>query len=104
MWTFLAICVTLKEIIEEKTQPKIPAENWRNWPLIQEDLQKGVSSKERLQNLINGKYYLPYEIDPKEYYEERAHQKMVKKLGFDPDDSPHSLFYEKYHRKENNDE
>lgn len=49
-----------KQIIQEKRQPYIPAENWRNSDLIYQDkVIKMIGSKQFMNNLANGKYYLP---------------------------------------------
>lgn len=49
---------TCIECIKEACEPTIPAENWANKKLYYEDMMNGVSSKERMKNLKNGKYKL----------------------------------------------
>ena len=50
--------------IKESCQPTIPAENWANQELYYKDLMDGVSAKQRMKNLKNGKYYLPNKAHP----------------------------------------
>ncbi len=50
-----------KEIIKEKTTPTIPAENWANQELINQDrLDPNVSNEQFMKNLQNGKYRMQY--------------------------------------------
>ena len=49
---------TCKQIIKETCAPTIPAENWANKDLINQDRMNGISEKEFSRNLANGKYRL----------------------------------------------
>ena len=42
--------------IKEKCEPTIPAENWANKDLYQKDMMSGMSQKELMRNVKNGKY------------------------------------------------
>lgn len=44
--------------IKEYFEPTIPAENWANKELYHQDLMNGVSAKQRMKNVENGKYKL----------------------------------------------
>ena len=46
------------QVIKEKLEPTIPAENWANKELYHQDLMKGVHVEQRMKNLKNGKYKL----------------------------------------------
>ena len=46
------------QVIKEKLEPTIPAENWANKELYHQDLMNGVSVEQRMKNLKNGKYKL----------------------------------------------
>lgn len=46
------------QVIKEKFEPTIPAENWANKELYHQDLMNGVSVEQRMKNLKNGKYKL----------------------------------------------
>ena len=46
------------QAIKEALEPTIPAENWANKELYHKDLMDGVSVKQRMKNLENGKYKL----------------------------------------------
>ena len=53
----IGLISVIVEIIKEKTQPTIPAENWNNWDLIRKDrYDNHISQKEFENNLKNGKY------------------------------------------------
>ena len=53
----IGLISVIVEIIKEKTQPTIPAENWNNWDLIRKDrYDNRISPKEFEKNLRNGKY------------------------------------------------
>lgn len=53
-----SIIGTCVQAIKESCTPVIPAENWANKELYHKDLMNGVSVKERMKNLENGKYKL----------------------------------------------
>lgn len=46
------------QVIKEKLEPTIPAENWANKELYHQDLMNGVPVEQRMKNLKNGKYKL----------------------------------------------
>lgn len=46
------------QVIKEKFEPTIPAENWANKELYHQDLMNGVSVEQRMKNVKNGKYKL----------------------------------------------
>lgn len=46
------------QVIKEKLEPAIPAENWANKELYHQDLMNGVSAEQRMKNVKNGKYKL----------------------------------------------
>lgn len=53
----IGLISVIVEIIKEKTQPTILAENWNNWDLIRKDrYDNHISQKEFENNLKNGKY------------------------------------------------
>lgn len=53
----IGLISVIVEIVKEKTQPHIPAENWNNWDLIRKDrYDNRISQKEFEKNLKNGKY------------------------------------------------
>ena len=52
----LAILYMLFGGIKEKCEPTIPAENWANKELYHQDMMSGMSQKELMQNVKNGKY------------------------------------------------
>lgn len=53
----IGLFLVIKEIVKEKRQPHIPAENWKNSKLIHEDtFINQISSEEFQKNLRNGKY------------------------------------------------
>lgn len=49
---------SLYQGIKEAFEPTIPAENWANEELYQQDLMNGVSIEQRMKNVKNGKYKL----------------------------------------------
>ena len=49
---------TAYQMIKEACEPTIPAENWANKELIHKDKMNGISEKEFVRNLANGKYKL----------------------------------------------
>lgn len=54
---FIASLVgTVCQWFKEATEPTIPAENWGNKKLINEDRTKRISDREFAKNLKNGKY------------------------------------------------
>ena len=53
----IGLISVIVEIVKEKTQPHIPAENWNNWDLIHKDrYDNHIRQKEFEKNLRNGKY------------------------------------------------
>lgn len=54
----VSLVCTVKQLIKESFEEPIPAENWANKELYYKDMMNGVSSKERMKNLKNGKYKL----------------------------------------------
>ena len=52
----LAIFYKLFEGVKEASQPTTPAENWANKELYHKDMMSGMSQKELMQNVRNGKY------------------------------------------------
>lgn len=53
----IGLISVIVNIIKEKTEPTIPAENWNNWDLIHKDkYDNRISQKEFEKNLKNGKY------------------------------------------------
>lgn len=46
------------QAVKESFEPIIPAENWGNKELYQQDMANGVSIEQRMKNLENGKYIL----------------------------------------------
>ena len=53
----IGLISVIVEIVKEKTQQHIPAENWNNWDLIRKDrYDNRISPKEFEKNLRNGKY------------------------------------------------
>ena len=44
------------DAIKEKLEPTVPAENWANKELYNQDLMDGVPMKQIMKNLQNGKY------------------------------------------------
>ena len=56
-----------KQIIKEKTEKEIPAENWNNKDLMHKDkMNPNLTWKDIQRNLKNGKYYAP-EVIPERY-------------------------------------
>lgn len=54
----ISLIITCYQMIKEKLEPTIPAENWGNYDLYHQDMMNGVSIEERMKNLKNGKYKL----------------------------------------------
>lgn len=52
----IALLTSGGKLLSEKTTKSIPAENWANKELYNQDLAKGVPVKQRLRNAENGKY------------------------------------------------
>lgn len=52
----ISIIGAIVEIVREKCEKPIPAENWANRELYHEDIMRGVSAEQRMKNLKNGKY------------------------------------------------
>lgn len=57
----LAIASCCAETIKEHCTPTIPAENWANKELMYKDRMSGVSEKQIIKNVQNGKYKLTEE-------------------------------------------
>ena len=53
-----SIIGTCFEAIKEACEPTIPAENWGNKDLIYKDRMSGMSEKQILKNIENGKYIM----------------------------------------------
>lgn len=49
---------SLTQAIKDSFEPTIPAENWSNKELYQQDIANGVPIEQRMKNLENGKYIL----------------------------------------------
>ena len=54
----VSLITTCVQVIKEKLEPTIPAENWANKELYHKDLMNGVPIEQRMKNLKNGKYKL----------------------------------------------
>lgn len=54
----VSLIATCHQIVKEKLEPTIPAENWSNKELYHKDLMDGISVEQRMENLKNGKYNL----------------------------------------------
>ena len=52
----VSILGTSYQLIKEAFEPTIPAENWANKELYHQDMMSGVSAKQRMKNVENGKY------------------------------------------------
>lgn len=53
--SIISSCV---QAIKDACTPTIPVENWANKELYYKDIMNGVSAKQRMKNLENGKYKL----------------------------------------------
>ena len=56
LFSIIGLITATCEIIKEKCQPTIPAENWANKDLYYKDMANGVTPKQLSKNLANGKY------------------------------------------------
>ncbi len=65
---------TAIQVIKEARTPTIPAENWANKELYNQDIMNGVPIEQRMKNLENGKYKLS--VNQCEY---NSHSKEFKK-------------------------
>ena len=54
----LSIIVALIQIIRERIEPEIPAENWANKELMHKDIMDCVPHEQIMKNLENGRYRL----------------------------------------------
>lgn len=54
----VSLVATTVQLIKEANQPVIPAENWDNKQLYYKDMVDGVSNKQLMKNVQNGKYKL----------------------------------------------
>lgn len=63
----LSFIVGFVQAIKECCEQVIPAENWNNKELYNQDILDGVSAKQRTKNLKNGKYKL--EVEQSKYPE-----------------------------------
>lgn len=52
----ISIIGLIVEIVREKFEKPIPAENWANKELYYKDIINGVSAEQRMKNVKNGKY------------------------------------------------
>ena len=52
-----SIVANLVELVKEAHEKPIPAENWANKEAIRKDRMSGMSEKQILKNVENGKYY-----------------------------------------------
>lgn len=52
----LCLVASYAKAIKETWEPEIPAENWANKDLYNEDILNGIPIGERMRNLRNGKY------------------------------------------------
>ena len=59
------------QVIKEKFEPTVPAENWANKELYHQDLMNGVSVEQRMKNVKNGKYKL-IETHPEPHRDENG--------------------------------
>lgn len=75
---------TCVQLIKEKCQPTIPAENWGNKELINKDRMNGISEKEFDRNLANGKYRL-VENYPEPHRDENGKIIIENSLSYDKD-------------------
>ena len=50
----------LAQMFKESNEPVVPAENWANKKLYNEDIINGVHIEHRMKNLENGKYRMEY--------------------------------------------
>lgn len=55
------VCIigTCYQLIKEACEPTIPAENWANKELYHKDIMDGVSAKQRMKWVEQGRYKLP---------------------------------------------
>lgn len=53
-----SLIVTCYQMAKESLEPTIPAENWGNKNLYYQDMMKGTSVEQRMNNVKNGKYKL----------------------------------------------
>lgn len=56
MGGWIAIIIVIIFLLREKFTPKTPADNWENRELIHKDRMSGMSEKEILQNVNQGRY------------------------------------------------
>lgn len=72
------------QLIKEAATPHIPAENWRNKKLMNEDkLNPNISPEQVMKNLANGKYYLP-DVPPNAVIDDmEAYHNDMKHYRFD---------------------
>lgn len=54
----VSLIISCYQIIKEKLEPNVPAENWGNYDLYHQDMMNGVPAEQRMENLKNGKYKL----------------------------------------------
>lgn len=52
----VSIVGSLVNAIKETYEPTVPAENWANMKLYNQDIANGVPIEQRMKNLENGKY------------------------------------------------
>lgn len=54
----VSLIVSCVKAVKESWGPEIPAENWANKELYNQDIMNGVPIEQRIKNLKNGKYKL----------------------------------------------
>lgn len=52
----ISIIGAIVQIVKEKCEKPIPAENWANKELYNKDIMNGVPIEQRIKNVKNGKY------------------------------------------------
>lgn len=82
LWGALAALFIGAEWVKEKTEPRIPAENWRNRKLYDKDhLDPSVSPEQLMKNVKNGKYWMSdeaYEAYQKSEFTYKLSKPVVK--------------------------
>ena len=53
-----SIAGSIVEVVKEKFEPIIPAENWANKELYHQDMMNGMSIEQRMKGVENGRYKL----------------------------------------------
>lgn len=60
----VSVVGSIVQMVKEASTPIIPAENWANKELYNQDIMNGVPIEQRLKNLENGKYKLTGKYNP----------------------------------------